>query len=290
MQLHLVDGTYELFRAYYAPGQKARTADGREVGAIRGLLRTLLSLLNEPDCTHVAVAFDHVIESFRNELFEGYKTGGGIEPDLAAQFEPAEEAARALGVAVWPMIEVEADDALASAAAQFSDEVERVVICSPDKDFAQCVRGQRVVLRDRRRKTEIDEEGVIEKFGVPPSSIPDYLALVGDSADQVPGIPKWGAKSAAAVLAVYGTLDAIPDDAKEWSVKVRGAVSLADSLAQRRSEARLYRVLTTLRTDVELPHDLDGIEWRGAERAALEGVCEQIEYARFAQRVPRFLD
>ncbi len=289
MQLHLVDGTYELFRAYYAPGQRAQTADGREVGAIRGILRTLLSLLQEPDCTHVAVAFDHVIESFRNDLFAGYKTGAGIEPELAEQFEGAEDAARALGVAVWPMVDVEADDALASAADRFADEVERVVICTPDKDLAQCVRGRQVVLRDRRRRTELDEEGVLEKFGVPPGSIPDYLALVGDTADGIPGIPRWGAKSAAAVLRTYGELDAIPDDASAWSVKVRGASALAGNLAERRGEARLYKVLATLRTDVELPHDLAAIEWRGADRAALEAVCAQIDFARFVDRVPRFV-
>jgi len=288
MQLHLVDGTYELFRAYYAPGQKAQTPDGREVGAIRGILRTLVSLLGEPDTTHVAVAFDHVIESFRNDLFAGYKTGAGIEPELRQQFEPAEEAARALGVAVWPMVDVEADDALASAAAQLADRVDRVVICTPDKDLAQCVRGDRVVLRDRRRKIEIDEAGVIEKFGVRPGSIPDYLALVGDSADGIPGVPRWGAKSAATVLAAYGDLDAIPADAADWSVKVRGAAALAASLAERRGEARLYRVLATLRTDVELPHDLDAIEWRGADRDALAAICEEIDYARFLDRVKRF--
>ncbi|MEO0605715.1 MAG: 5'-3' exonuclease H3TH domain-containing protein [Myxococcota bacterium] len=288
MQLHLVDGTYELFRAYYAPGQKAQTADGREVGAIRGILRTLMSLLSEPDCTHVAVAFDHVIESFRNDLFEGYKTGAGIEPDLRNQFEGAEDAARALGVAVWPMIDVEADDALATAATRFAPEAERVVICTPDKDLAQCVRGTRVVLRDRRRKIDYDEDGVVEKYGVAPASIPDYLALVGDSADGIPGIPRWGAKSAATVLRTYGDLDTIPDDAADWSVTVRGAKALATSLAERRGEARLYRVLATLRTDVELPHDLAGIEWRGAHRAELEAVCEAIDYARFLERVPRF--
>ncbi|MEM6927042.1 MAG: 5'-3' exonuclease H3TH domain-containing protein [Myxococcota bacterium] len=290
MQLHLVDGTYELFRAYYAPGQKAQTADGREIGAIRGILRTLMALLSEPDCTHVAVAFDHVIESFRNDLFDGYKTGAGIEPDLRNQFEGAEEAAHALGVAVWPMVDVEADDALATAAARFASDVERVVICTPDKDLAQCVRGSQVVLRDRRRKIDYDEDGVIEKFGVAPGSIPDYLALVGDSADGIPGIPRWGAKSAATVLRTYRDLDAIPDDAGDWSVSVRGAKALAASLAERRGEARLYRVLATLRTDVELPHDLAAIEWRGAHRAPLEAVCEAIDYARFLDRVPQFAD
>ncbi|MEN0064367.1 MAG: 5'-3' exonuclease H3TH domain-containing protein [Myxococcota bacterium] len=288
MHLHLVDGTYELFRAYYAPGQRAQTPDGREVGAVRGILRTLLSLLSEPDCTHVAVAFDHVIESFRNDLFEGYKTGAGIEPELAAQFGPAEVAAKALGVAVWPMVEVEADDALASAAAQFSEQAERVVICTPDKDLAQCVRGERVVLRDRRRKIEIDEAGVIEKFGVPPSAIPDYLALVGDSADGIPGIPKWGAKSAATVLRTYGQLDQIPEDAADWTIKVRGAKSLAENLAARQGEAQLYRVLATLRTDVELPHTIEELEWTGAHKAELEAVLADVDYTRFMERVPRF--
>ncbi len=214
MKVHLVDGTYELFRAYYGV-PPAQDAAGRPVGALRGILATHLSLLREPDVTHVACAFDHVIESFRNDLYGGYKTGEGIEPDLLAQFHPAEQAVRALGIVVWPMVEFEADDALATGAARFKDApgVDQVVICSPDKDLSQCVVGTKVVCRDRRQRIDRDEAGVIAKFGVPPPAIPDWLALVGDTADGFPGLPGWGEKSAGAVLARYGRLEAIPDDA-----------------------------------------------------------------------------
>jgi len=247
MKIHLVDGTYELFRNHFgAPPKKA--PDGREVGATLGLLRSLLMLLTSPGVTHVAVAFDHVIESFRNALFAGYKTGEGVDPNLLAQFPLAEEAVSALGVVVWPMVEFEADDALATAAVRFKKNktVEQIVICSPDKDLAQLVSGSRIVCWDRRRDIIIDEAGVLEKFGVRPQSIPDWLALVGDSADGYPGIPGWGAKSASAVLSRFEHLESIPDDPAKWrlsSVSPGRAASLAGSLAQRREGALLYRQL-----------------------------------------------
>jgi 5'-3' exonuclease len=289
MLVHLVDGTYELFRNYF--GAPAATApDGREVGATRGLLRTLLALLREEGTSHVAVAFDQVIESFRNALFDGYKTGEGIDPDLYAQFPLAERATRALGLVCWPMVELEADDALASGAARFAGArgVAQVRICSPDKDLCQCVRGERVVLLDRRRGAIIDEAGVREKFGVAPTSIPDWLALVGDAADGIPGIPRWGARSAAALLARYRRIEAIPDDEARWEVKVRGAAGLARSLRERREEAALYRTLATLRLDAPLDEALDDLRWRGAEREALGALCAELGEDRLMERVPRW--
>ena len=267
MKVHLVDGTFELFRAYFG-APPAMAPDGRPVGAVRGLERSLAALLREDGVTHVAVAFDHVIESFRNDLFEGYKTGEGVPADLLAQFHPAEDAARALGLVVWPMVEFEADDALATGAHLYAalPEVEQVVVCSPDKDLAQCVRGARVVTFDRMRRRLFDEDGVKEKFGVAPGSIPDWLALVGDAADGIPGVPRWGAKSAAVVLARYGRLEGIPDDDREWDVAVRGAAALAASLRSQREEARLYRTLATLRKDVPLPEDLEALRYRGARQ------------------------
>ena len=288
MKLHLVDGTFELFRCWFG-APKAQTPDGLEVGATRALLRTLLALTQEDDCTHVGVAFDRVIESFRNDLFAGYKTGTGIEPELLAQFPLAEQAARALGLVVWPMVRYEADDALATAAARWRDAVDQVIVCTPDKDLAQCVRGDRVVLRDRLRKATLAEPDIIEKFGVPPSAIPDYLALVGDSADGIPGVPKWGAKSASALLAAYGSIEAIPRSAEQWSVKVRGAAALSEALEQHRNESLLYRTLATLVDDVPLPETLEDLEWRGARRDALTDVCQRLDDRRFLDRVPRFL-
>jgi 5'-3' exonuclease len=289
MKVHLVDGTFELFRAFFG-APPARAAGGRPVGAIRGLLATLVSLLREPGVTHVACAFDHVIESFRNELFAGYKTGEGVDPDLLAQFDPAERAAGALGLVVWPMVEFETDDALATAAARLRDApgVEQVVICSPDKDLSQCVVGNRVICRDRLRGLDRDEAGVVAKFGVPPASIPDWLALVGDSADGIPGLPGWGEKSAGTVLGRYGTLEAIPDDAARWDVAVRGRDRLAASLRERREEAALYRRLATLRTDVPLGEGLVDLEWRGAHRRNLEALCREIGYGQLLARVPRW--
>jgi 5'-3' exonuclease len=236
----------------------------------------MLALLGERDVTHLGVAFDHVIESFRNDLYPGYKTGDGIDPALYSQFGPAEEACRALGLVVWPMIEFECDDALATAAARFAESksVNRVVVCSPDKDLAQCVRGERVVCFDRMRRKRLDERGVVEKFGVTPKSIPDWLALVGDSADGYPGIPRWGAKSAAAVLGAYEKLEAIPADAAAWDVDVRGASALAASLAQNRTDAFLFRQLATLRVDVPLAESLDDLSWRGPDKAALGALAQ----------------
>jgi 5'-3' exonuclease len=262
--IHVVDGTYELFRHYYAL-PSARDADGREIAAVRGVLASMRALLRG-GATHVGVATDHVIESFRNRLWAGYKSGAGVEPDLLAQFPLLEEALVAAGIAVWPMVEFEADDALAAAAAAAAADprVERVVICTPDKDLAQCVRGTRVVQLNRRTRTFFDESGVVAKFGVPPASIPDYLALVGDAADGFPGLPGWGAKSAAAVLAKYGRLEAIPADPRAWNVNVVNASKLARTLERDRDSAMLFRVLATLRTDITLFDDVDELRWNGA--------------------------
>jgi len=273
VNVHLIDGTYELFRAYFG-APHASGPGGREVGAVRGLVRSLLALLREPGVTHVAVAFDHVIESFRNELFPGYKTSAGVPGDLLAQFGPAEDAVRALGVVVWSMVEFEADDALATAAARFGADpaVERVLLCTPDKDLAQCVRGRRVVGFDRMRRRLLDEDGVRERFGVNPDSIPDWLALVGDDADGIPGLARWGERSASALLGRYRHVEAIPDLHWKWEVPVRGAMALADSLRAHRSEALLYRTLATLRTNVPLAEDLEALRWRGPDPAALSGL------------------
>src|SRR5262245_61029776 len=270
MRVHLVDGTYELFRAYFGAPQ-ARAPDGREVGAVRGLLRSLAALVRHEGATHIGVAFDHVIESFRNDLYPGYKTSEGVDPELLAQFELAERAAAVLGFAVWPMVEHEADDALATAAARCAEDtrVEQVVIASPDKDLAQCVRGTRVVCHDRLRRKLLDEAGVVAKFGVGPASIPDWLALVGDSADGYPGLPGFGAKSASAVLARWLHLERIPDLARDWGVAVRGAESLAATLRERRAESLLYRTLATLRSDAPVKESVDELAWQGPRRDAL---------------------
>ena len=289
MHVHLIDGTYELFRSYYG-APPATAPDGREVGAVRGLLASLGSLLREPGVTHVACAFDTVIESFRNELFAGYKTGDGMDPLLWAQFPLAERAVAALGIAVWSMVEFEADDALATGAVRYGGDarVERVWLCTPDKDLAQMVQRDRIVGFDRKRKQVLDEAGVHAKFGVGPASIPDLLALVGDDQDGIPGVPRWGGKSAAVVLAHYGHLEQIPDDAAEWKVSVRGAEALAASLAEHRDEARLYKRLATLRTDVPLAESLDDLQWHGP-RAELAELCREIDYERFLERVGRAL-
>jgi 5'-3' exonuclease len=289
MRIHVVDGTYELFRAYYGAPPTA-APDGTEVGATLALGRTLLALVNNEGATHIGVAFDHVVESFRNDLFDGYKSGEGIDPALLAQFEPAERMTHALGMVVWPMVEFEADDALATAAARYGRDkrVERVLICSPDKDLAQCVRGERVVLVDRRRRKTVDAEGVLEKFGVPPASMPDWLALVGDASDGIPGVPRWGARSAAAALRACGHIDAISDDPKTWKFKVRGAAGLAENLRAHREEARLYLTLATLREDVPLAESLDDLEWRGARRSELETLCRELGDDDLPQRVSRW--
>lgn len=288
MKVHLVDGTYELFRSFYGPPSK-KAPDGREVGATVGLLRTLLSLITNSGATHVGCAFDHVIESFRNDLFPGYKTGEGIDPDLLAQFSLAEEAVEALGITVWSMVEFEADDALATAAARFADEhaIEQVVICSPDKDLAQLVSGSRVVCWDRRRDILYDEEAVIEKYGVPPASIPDWLALVGDSADGIPGVPAWGAKSAAAVLYAYGHLEAIPEDHLQWGLSPGRARRLAENLMAHHEAAFLYRDLARLRRDVPLDESLEDLEWRGA-RERFRQLCLELGAVGLPDQINRW--
>jgi 5'-3' exonuclease len=265
VQVYLVDGTYELFRHYYAL-PPARDAQGREVAAVRGVLASLRALVKE-GATHIGVATDHVIESFRNALYEGYKTGEGIDPDLYAQFSILEEELAAAGFVVWPMVEFEADDGLASAAAIAAADprVERVVIATPDKDLGQCVRDPRVVQLNRRTRTFFDEAGIIAKFGVPPASIPDYLALVGDAADGFPGLPGWGAKSTALVLARYGHLEAIPAAASAWEVRVAGAARLAATLQAEFERALLFRTLATLRTDIPLFTDVESLRWAPPE-------------------------
>lgn len=291
MKVHLVDGTYELFRAHFG-AFPAVAPDGRSVGAVRGLMQTLLALLSQDDVTHVAVAFDHVIVSFRNELFDGYKTGEGTSEELLAQFDPAEIATEALGIVTWPMVEFEADDAIATAAVRFADDprVEQVVICSPDKDLMQVVRGDKIVSLDRRREILTDEAGVVEKFGVPPEAIPDYLALVGDSADGIPGVPRWGAKSASTLLARYGNIESIPDSELLWDVKVRGAKSVAGTLAEHRGEAALYKELATLRLDVPLTESLDDLEWKGARQTAYSNLCDELGLDRLRSAPTRWTE
>lgn len=259
----MIDGTYELFRHYYAL-PSARDQDGREVAAVRGVLASVLGMVRG-GATHLAVATDHIIESFRNTLWPGYKTGEGVEPDLLSQFGLLEETLAAAGIVVWPMIEFEADDALAAAAAAAAKDsrVERVIICTPDKDLGQCVRGTRVVQLNRRTRVTVDEAGIIKKFGVSPESIPDYLALVGDAADGYPGLPGWGAKSTAAVLAKFVHLESIPADWREWHVNANNAGALAHTLSSEREHALLFRTLATLRTDIALFEDVDELEWHG---------------------------
>jgi 5'-3' exonuclease len=277
VKVHLVDGTYELFRAFFAvPSSKGKL--GQEVNAAKGLFSTLRRLVSTPGVTHVACAFDHVIESFRNQLFAGYKTGEGIDPHLLGQFGLAERVCEAFGVVTWSMIEFEADDALATAALRWSKdpEVEQVVICSPDKDLAQCVTAERVVCWDRMRDRIYDEAGVVEKFGVSPLSIPDYLALVGDTADGIPGVPRWGKKAAAMLLAHYVHLEAIPHDESQWQVTIRGSRALAEELTRHFTAALLYRDLATLRFDVPLLETLEDLRYRGADREKLQAVCEEL--------------
>jgi 5'-3' exonuclease len=263
LDIYLVDGTYELFRHYYAL-PSARDVDGREVGAVRGVLASMLGMM-KAGATHVAVATDHVIESFRNGLWPGYKTSEGVEPDLLAQFPLLEEVLSAAGLVVWPMVEFEADDALAAGAMAAARDlrVERVVVCTPDKDLAQCVQGTRIVQLNRRTRVTLDEPGVIQKFGVSPASIPDYLALVGDAADGYPGLKGWGTKSSAAVLAKFLHLEAIPVDSREWHVNVTSASALADTLSREQESALLFRTLATLRTDIALFDNVDQLRWNG---------------------------
>ena len=282
MEVYLVDGTYELFRAYFAMPSLQSPA-GQPVGAVHGLLQSLLRLMRENEVTHIGCAFDSVIPSFRNELFPGYKTGEGTPPDLLAQFELAERAAAALGICVWPMVEFEADDAIGTATEQLRQDaaVERIIICSPDKDLAQLVEGERVICLDRRRSETIGEDTVIAKYGVSPKSIPDLLALTGDTADGIPGLPRWGAKTSAALLSRYNHLDNIPTS-DPWDVSVRGAAALQGILSQEYENALLYRQLATLRRDVPIDASPDALLWRGAYRAEYEALCRELGSERLA--------
>lgn len=266
MDIHLVDGTYELFRHYYAL-PSARDRDGNEVAAVRGVLRSVLGMIKE-GATHIAVATDHVIESFRNGLWPGYKTSEGIEPELLAQFPLLEEVLSAAGVLVWPMVEFEADDALAAAAALAVKDkrVDRVIICTPDKDLAQCVWGTRIVQLNRRTHSVLDEAAIVRKFGVSPESIPDYLGLVGDAADGYPGLPGWGAKSSAAVLSKFCHLEHIPNDYREWRVDTANAFRLSDTLRREWENALLFRKLATLRTDILLFESVEELKWNGSKQ------------------------
>lgn len=283
MKLHLLDGTYELFRSYF--GVPSRTApDGMEVAAVYGIIGSTLGLLRQSDVTHVGAAFDTVIESFRNDMFPGYKTGEGLEEELLAQFPLAERALRALGVVVWSMIEFEADDAIASAAFQYGDHFDQVVMLSPDKDLSQCVIDTRIVTFDRRQEILRSEEGVMERFGVWPQSIPDYLGLVGDTADGIPGLPGWGAKSSSTVLAKFTHIEDIPVSEADWGLKVRGASKLAATLEAHRDEALLYRQLAMLRRDVPLTESVGELEWQGAHRHEYEALCEELGFDDIASR------
>ena len=285
MDVHLVDGTYELFRHYYAL-PSARDEDGREVAAVRGVLASVLGMMRD-GATHIAVATDHVIESFRNELWPGYKTSAGVEPELLAQFPLLEEVLSAAGIVVWPMVEFEADDALAAAAVAAARDarVERVIICTPDKDLAQCVRGARVVQLNRRTRVTLDESAVVQKFGVSPASIPDYLALVGDAADGYPGLPGWGAKSSAAVLGKFLHIESIPTDCREWRVNAANASALADTLSRERERALLFRTLATLRTDIALFDDVDQLRWNGPT-PAFDSLAARLDAALTEKRRP----
>jgi len=285
MEIHLVDGTYELFRHYFAvPSHK--TSEGIEVAAIRGVLGTLVRLL-EDGATHIGVATDHVVESFRNDLFDGYKTGEGTPPEIMSQFPLVEALIEAAGFITFPMIEFEADDALASAAriAKEDPSVNRILICSPDKDLAQCVTDDgRVVQFDRRQEVIYDAAGVREKFGVSPSSIPDFLALVGDSADGIPGLPGWGAKSSSLLLACYGTIEEIPLDPSRWDVPVRGAEKLAETLSQNFKEAQLYKDLTILRDNVPVMSNVSELEWVSPKEHFTE-LCERLDASKLSERL-----
>jgi 5'-3' exonuclease len=294
MKLHLVDATFELFRAYYSRPPR-RAPDGRPVNAVQGLIDSMLSLLREPDVTHIGAATDYVIESWRNDVYPGYKSSAGIDRALLGQFRDAERALDALGMPVWAMVEDEADDAIATAVARFGDDprIEQIVICSVDKDLAQLVDDGRIVLRDRMRRITYDEAGVIAKFGVAPGSIPDYLALVGDSSDGYPGLPGWGSKSAATVLAKWGHLDAIPPSALDWDLDLRNASRLATTLDHERPASILYRTLATLNRDSDIAQvtpTLDDLEWRGVHRDRFIGLCDELGLDTVRERVHRWAD
>lgn len=289
MRLHLLDGTYELFRSYFgAPPRKA--PNGGEIGAVHGVMAGTLKLLQDEGVTHLGAAFDSEIRSFRNDLYRGYKSEVGVPAELLAQFPIIEQGMEVLGVPVWRMEEYEADDALATAAQRFADEVEQVVIMSPDKDMAQCVIGRRIVGFDRRKRALIDEEGVWEKFGVAPVSIPDYLGLVGDTADGFPGLRGWGPKSASLVLARYGHIENIPLEADLWDVEVRGAERLVETLRTHIAEALLFRYLATLRRDVPLAESLEDLEWRGVPQDRFLAFCDEYGFGSLRERPKRWLE
>ena len=278
MRLHLVDGTFELFRAHYAKRPPRVSPAGQDVKATVGVVTSLIGLLRAGDerVTHLAVAFDNPIESFRNDLFPGYKTGAGMAPELVAQFDLVEEAVAALGVTVWSMRRHEADDALATAAARWRDDVAEVRILTPDKDLGQCVTGNRVVQVDRIRRRVIDEDGVVARHGCAPASVPDWLALVGDAADGIPGVPGFGAKTAGALLARFGTVEAIPRSSASWRTPLRGAMKLAATLNAMRDDAALYKRLATLATDVDLPESLRDLRWRGPRQTRFRQFAAQL--------------
>jgi 5'-3' exonuclease len=290
MRLHVIDGTYELFRAFYSKRPDHRAADGQDVKATVGLMNSWLTLLqNEAEAiTHVGAAFDNPIESFRNELFDGYKTGLGLPPELTAQFDLVEEGVAALGITVWSMKEWEADDALATAAARWADQVEQVRILSPDKDLGQCIRGDKVVLVARHQEKVIDEATFVKERGFSPRAVPDFLGLVGDTADGIPGIPGWGEKGTAAVLGRYGTLEQIPRNFFDWDKKLRGAEKLCGALCAEEKEAALYKKLATLVTDVPLKETLEDLRWKGVPRAKFEAFCDRMDSPTLKARPMRW--
>jgi 5'-3' exonuclease len=290
-RLHLIDGTYELFRAFYSKRPKHRSADGREVKGATGVVSSLLALLGDQEeaVSHIAVAFDNPIESFRNDLFDGYKTGEGIDPELRGQFEDVEEGVRALGITVWVMDEWEADDALATATKKWKKRFDQVRIMTPDKDLGQMIEGQHIVQVDRRREVTIDEKALRTRRGVGPASIPDFLALIGDSADGIPGLPGFGEKSTSTLLGEYEHIENIPDDANDWTVKIRGGQKLAATLAERREDALFYRRLATLVTDVPLEERLTDLAFRGVPEATFAQWCQAMAADRlYARAKPLF--
>lgn len=290
MRLHLLDGTYELFRSHFGRRDTVIAPDGHDIRATLGILESTLALLREPGVTHLAASFDTVIESFRNEMFPMYKSSAGMEEELLRQFPFAEDALEAIGVVVWRNVEFEADDAMAAAAVKWVDDVEQVVICSPDKDMSQVVVDDRIVTYNRREQKIFDEDGVVEKFGIHPESIPDYLALVGDTADGVPGLPGWGAKSASTVLAKFPRLELIPSDPADWEVTVRGATNLASTLTANQEAVYLFRELTTLRLDAPIEETLEDLEWMGVPKGRFSEFCTSMGFDAEAINVHRWAD
>jgi 5'-3' exonuclease len=290
VRLHLLDGTYELFRAHFGRRDVVLGPGGTDIRATLGILESTLALLREPGVTHLAASFDTEIESFRNDMFAGYKTSAGMDAELLDQFPLAELAMEAIGVVVWRNIEFEADDALASGAIRWVEDVDQVIIATPDKDLAQVVVGDRIVTYNRREQKILDEDAVVEKFGIHPESIPDYLALVGDTADGVPGLPGWGAKSASTVLARYPRLEMIPVSVGDWDVRPRGAEKLAVTLQERQVDVYLYRELTTLRLDVPLEEELSELEWQGVPRDRFTAFCDEMGFDAESIRVHFWAD